>query len=84
MTLDNFGQSCGVTEYSKTVYPYEKWLCPKEIRACKTFPKYADFVSSLSKKENQIHIEEFENIVNHRLEVGKWASLRYIFNFFIL
>jgi hypothetical protein len=76
MSLDNFGVSCGVKEFSKTVYPYEKWVCPNDLRECKTFPPYADFLSSLSKQENEKYLEEFENIVNHRLKVGKWDSIR--------
>jgi hypothetical protein len=74
MSLDNFAKSCGVQEYSKTVYPYEKWLCPKAIRRCKKFPPYTDFMSSLSLRENDLFIKEFEDLVNYRLKVEEWTS----------
>jgi hypothetical protein len=74
MTLDNFALSCGVTELSKTIYPYEKWLCPKEIADCKKFPPYEDFKSSLSKLQSQDVLSELENIATNRLSNGEWTS----------
>jgi hypothetical protein len=74
MSLDNFAKSCGVSNLSKTVYPYEKWLCPKDISNCKKFPPYSDFISSLTKKESPEGLQEFENIVNNRLRNGVWTN----------
>ena len=76
MSLDNFARSCGITELSKTVYPYEKWLCPKEIARCKEFPPYTDFKSSLNSVENEEILHEFIEIVNHRLMLGEWQTVQ--------
>ena len=76
MSLDDFAKSCAVEELAKTVYPYEKWYGPEEIVQCSSFPPFADFKSSLSKKENSELLREFEDVANSRLKSAEWKTKR--------
>ena len=75
MSLDNFAKSCNVDQFEKTVYPYEKWFCPKDIAQCKVFPPYSDFISSLTRIHNSKYIDEFKDIVDNNFKNEIWASI---------
>ena len=79
MSLEKFAQSCGVTEISKTIYCYEKWSTPFEIKQAKSFPEYKDFRSSLSKVKDSKKVEEFLKLVNFRLKSKIWKTIQYEF-----
>ena len=78
MSLDSFGQSCGLTDISKTVFPYEKWTNTSDIENCKTFPIYADFKTLIIRKFDDQFIREFFSIANSKLKSKEFQTVQDI------
>ena len=73
---DEFAQSCGIREISKTVFPYERFRSISEIIKTEIFPHYADFKSSLSKPLGNNYLAEFSSEVENKLKQGIFRGLR--------
>ena len=76
MSLDDFAQSCGLTEISKTVFPYEKWANTDDIVKCTIFPPYIDFKTCMQKSWDSQFAREFYSIVNSKLSSDQFNNLR--------
>ena len=82
MSLQKFAQSCGITEISKDIFPYERFRSVRELLDTTIFPKYGEFRSSLQKSFDNNYLTELNQIVKSKLDDGDWSSLTDFFLYY--
>ena len=64
MSLEEFGLSNGITDVSKSIFPYELWSDITQIAQCTTFPAFKCFESSLGKNGGEKWLSELVDVAN--------------------
>ena len=82
MTLEKFGLSCEVKEFSKAIYPYELFYNMLDVREARTFPRYSDFNSTLAKNNYEDHLEELRFLIEKGLRNKQFEHLLDVEEFF--
>ena len=81
MSLERFAKSCGITEVSKTTFPYEEYRDITNLRTIKEFPPYDRFRSSLS-KSNDANLDQLEKLVTNNFRDKIWETVDDVNKFF--
>ena len=84
MSLQKFASSCGITEISKSIFPYERYKNVQELRETRTFPAFSEFKSSLKKPFDPNHVVEMEEIVQHKFQSGEWLHASQFYNYYAI
>ena len=81
MSLDAFSRSCGITEESKTCFPYELYTDIAVLKHIKEFPAYPEFRSSLTRKTDAF-FDELLELVTEKRKDNFWQSSNDVNEFF--
>ena len=73
MKIEKFAQSCGITDVSKTTFPYEYYRNIESLRTATAFPSYRVFRSSLCQDKSRF-ATELETLVSENIRTGKWPD----------
>ena len=82
MSLAAFSKSCGVTEISKSTFPYELWFSIRNMVVSERFPIYDDFKSSLGAHKGEENLEDLRFVIEKGIRNGKFVDLFNVEEFF--
>ena len=82
ISLDNFAKSCGITEISKTIFPYELYTEVSELENATEFPHYKNFISSLKSSFTDNYLKEFADVIEEKFCKKEWLEVSQIFEYY--